>query len=337
MPSPDDRIAIIALTSPLGLMHADSHFLAPLTFREWRQLVAGLERMGTDLASFREQSREICDDPGSIDHSLLVRARLLLDRCHRVERATRDLEARGIWIATSGEKGYPTQWIRRLGSTAPPLVYGVGYPGNTDQVAIGIVGSRNISEPLTEVANDLGAAAVLGNHSIVSGGARGADRIGMNGALEVGGTVVGILPDHLQRERLRRPNRDEIEAGRLTMISVVHPDTPFRVGNAMYRNRLIYAQSELTIVVSATEGTGGTWAGAIGSLKSRWAPVVVWTGKFAPQANHRLVERGAMPMIAVPESNAAICALVHAAAVAFETNTLRPSRDTNLQLPLLEE
>ncbi|HET9659865.1 MAG TPA: DNA-processing protein DprA [Thermomicrobiales bacterium] len=332
----DDRIAIIALTTPLGLTPAEIDKIAPISIRTWSRLTTWFDRGAIGAASLYERSTETEAVLTAIDPSLPLCVEQLLSRCERVERAVSELEDRGIWIATIGERGYPKRWTRTLGSTAPPLVYGDGVHDNVDRPAIGIVGSRDISERLIGVANDLGAKAVLGDFAVVSGGARGADRIGMNGALDVGGTVIGILPDHLQRERLRRQNRDDIDVGNLTMISVVHPDTPFIVGNAMYRNRLIYALSELTIVVSASDGTGGTWAGAIENLKHRWAPLAVWTGSFAPKASHRLVDHGAIALNEIPASSNDVRALLHDVTNAFDAKGRQSSKANTLQLGLFE-
>lgn len=334
--STDDRFAIIALTTSLGLTSSETGLIAPLSIPTWSRLAAWLAHNGAGPAALLERSGQTVAALSTIDASLPLRVDQLLDRRNRAERNVRELEDRGIWIAAVGEHGYPKRWSQLFAFSAPPLVYGDGSRDNIDHPAIGIVGSRDISEQLTGIANDFGASVVLGDYAVVSGGARGADRIGMNGALDVSGTVIGILPDHLQRERLRRPNRDAIDRGKLTMISVVHPDTPFDVGNAMYRNRLIYALSDLTIVISCSEGRGGTWTGATENLKHRWAPLAVWTGTFAPEPNHRLVERGAIALSAVPQSSDDVRALVRDAAHAFTASDRRPAKPRNLQLGLFE-
>jgi predicted Rossmann fold nucleotide-binding protein DprA/Smf involved in DNA uptake len=82
----------------------------------------------------------------------------------------------------------------------------------------------------------------------------------------------------------------------------------------MARNRLIYALSDLAIVVSTTEGTGGTWAGAIENLQRRWAPLAIWSGTGAPYANSRLVDLGGFPLAEMPEGDGSIQRLKDAAA-----------------------
>ena len=79
---------------------------------------------------------------------------------------------------------------------------------------------------------------------------------------------------------------------------------PFSAGAAMGRNKLIYALSDVAVVVSSAEGSGGTWAGALEALKGGWVPVVARSGPGVPPGNAALVARGAraLPEDAIPSS-----------------------------------
>ncbi|MCY3786193.1 MAG: hypothetical protein OXG47_05640 [bacterium] len=58
---------------------------------------------------------------------------------------------------------------------------------------------------------------------------------------------------------LRSPDiRRAIHEGRAVICTPYSPEAPFSVGNAMGRNKLIYALSDLTLVVAANVDTGGT-------------------------------------------------------------------------------
>jgi predicted Rossmann fold nucleotide-binding protein DprA/Smf involved in DNA uptake len=61
----------------------------------------------------------------------------------------------------------------------------------------------------------------------------------------------------------------------------------------MGRNKLIYAFSDVAVVVSSAEGSGGTWTGAIEALKGGWVPLVVRSGSGVPPGNAALIARGA--------------------------------------------
>jgi predicted Rossmann fold nucleotide-binding protein DprA/Smf involved in DNA uptake len=311
------RTVIIALTTSLGLAPAERQLVAPLTPSEWNRLSVQLGRQSLPIDTLLLTSPiELLTLTGG-DEALASRIAMLLERIEAAKDAVRDLDNRRIWVLTNAEAGYPELWRTRLGASAPPVLFGVGNQELLEKRSIGIVGSRDISAELSEVANDLGATAAYEPFVVVSGGARGTDRIGLTGALEVDGSVVAVVPDHLQRDRLRRQNHDDIARGRLTMVSVVHPDSAFSVGNAMYRNRLIYALSTLTIVVATSGDGGGTWAGATANLKQRWVPLAVWTGQHAPSANQRLVELGGYGFDTIPKSRAEMGTLIQAATDRF--------------------
>ena len=53
------------------------------------------------------------------------------------------------------------------------------------------------------------------------------------------------------------------------MASPYAPDAPFRAGNALGRNKIIYALSHVTFVVASDDKSGGTWGGAKESLDRR--------------------------------------------------------------------
>ena len=74
------------------------------------------------------------------------------------------------------------------------------------------------------------------------------------------------------------------------------PDAPFKAGKAMGRNKLIYAQAALTVVIASDDGTGGTWSGATEALKHGFGPVAVWRGEGEGPGNEPLQQRGATPV-----------------------------------------
>ena len=69
----------------------------------------------------------------------------------------------------------------------------------------------------------------------------------------------------------------------------------------MGRNKLIYAGSLTTLVVASDIETGGTWAGAVESLKHGFGPVAVWRGPGEGPGNERLEQMGAMPVGSLDE------------------------------------
>ncbi len=80
----------------------------------------------------------------------------------------------------------------------------------------------------------------------------------MNAAFEAGRTVIGV-PAHSLSRTLRSPGVRRAVHDDRTVICTPHaPDSPFSVGKAMGRNKLIYALSDVTVAVAADKGSGGT-------------------------------------------------------------------------------
>jgi DNA processing protein len=52
-------------------------------------------------------------------------------------------------------------------------------------------------------------------------------------------------------------------------------------------------ESSYAIVVASDAETGGTWAGAMETLKNRWIPVFVLEHEQMPEGNKLLLQKGA--------------------------------------------
>ena len=101
--------------------------------------------------------------------------------------------------------------------------------------------------------------------------------------------------DEIERA-VRRPDfRPYLADGELTLIAVKHPAAGFSVGDAMGRNRLIYALAEAGVVVASGE-SGGTRAGALENLKAGWVPLFVRDDSDAPDGNRELLDAGGLPI-----------------------------------------
>ena len=216
-----------------------------------------------------------------------------------VERATAvafeldRLEQSGIKTLTAFDEHYPHLWLDRLGAKAPPMLHAAGALDLLDTPGLGVVGSRDVAAAGGEVAKEVARLAAGRGLPLVSGGARGVDQLAMDAAFEAGGGVVGILAESLSR-KLKRPDvRRAVYEGSTVMCTPYSPDAPFSAGNAMGRNKLIYAQAALTVVVASDDGAGGTWSGATEALKHGYGPVAVWRGDGEGPGNAPLQQRGA--------------------------------------------
>lgn len=286
--------AILLLTAPLivgkGQQSPDS-----LTHGEYKQMARFL----------RDNQRQPSDFLGSDAKELIEKCAVLFDRA-RIERllgrgfllsqAIERWQARTIWVISRADAGYPGKLKTRLKDDAPPVLYGCGDAALLETGGLAIVGSRNVDSVLVEYTEGIGRLAAKAKRTVVSGGARGIDQAAMRGALDAGGCVVGVLSESLERMALIREHREFLMENRLVLVSPYDPSAGFNVGNAMQRNKLIYAFADAALVVSSDVEKGGTWAGAIEQLKKlRFVPVYVRTKGEASKGLDALRIKGALP------------------------------------------
>ena len=176
------------------------------------------------------------------------------------------------------------------------MLHAVGPTALLDDGGVGVVGSRDLTPAGVDVARAIAQRAANDGRTVISGGARGADRQAMQAAIGTGGSCVGVLADALVRTTNDVEVRRAIADEQLCLLTPYTPTAPFSVGNAMGRNKLIYALADVTVVVASDEGRGGTWAGATEALKRRYGRVAVWTGEGGGPGNTALVDLGATPL-----------------------------------------
>ncbi|GBE10346.1 hypothetical protein BMS3Abin12_00910 [bacterium BMS3Abin12] len=198
----------------------------------------------------------------------------------------------GLWVMTRSDPDYPVRFKQRLGTDSPAILFGCGNRSLLNGGGLAVIGSRNATDKELAYSRDLGALAAAEGYSIVSGGARGVDETSMLGALEAGGTVVGVLADSLLRACSSAKYRKYLMANNLVLISTFYPEAGFNAGNAMQRNKYIYCLSDAALVVQS--GTkGGTWSGAMENLKKQWVPLWVKRTNDESAGNSAIVEGGA--------------------------------------------
>ena len=108
-------------------------------------------------------------------------------------------EQSGLHLISSVDADYPGRLKERLGHGAPPLLYAHRRSEAAGGGSPRIVGARDVSDAGAEIAKGAAAIAVAHAHGVVSGGAKGVDRLAMGAALDAGGRAVGVLADSLVR------------------------------------------------------------------------------------------------------------------------------------------
>jgi predicted Rossmann fold nucleotide-binding protein DprA/Smf involved in DNA uptake len=219
----------------------------------------------------------------------------LLKRGVKLGFAVEKWNQSGIWVICRSDPDYPARYRTHLKEKAPPILFGAGERSLLQGGGLAIVGSRDVDATGEVFARKVAERCARAGMPVVSGGARGVDQIAMLSALENGGIVLGILADSLLRRSVARDARDALADGRLLLISPYHPEAGFNVGNAMGRNKFIYALAEYGLVVRSDYLKGGTWEGAKEELKQDpGRPVFVRSEPNVPRGNQELLKMGAL-------------------------------------------
>jgi predicted Rossmann fold nucleotide-binding protein DprA/Smf involved in DNA uptake len=229
------------------------------------------------------------------------RVEALLERRTALALAVEQLEHKGTWTITSAAEGYPRRIVDRLNDEAPAVLHGVGDAALLPTEAIGIVGSRDIDDDAADVTRRVAAAVAEGGYSVVTGGAQGVDQLAMNTAFGIGGPVVGVLADSLERAIAKPSTRQGVSRGGICLVTPYAPAAGFTPASAMGRNKIVYALSKTVVVVRSNLESGGTWSGATEALNRGYANVASWVGPGSASGNQRLVELGAQPIAALDD------------------------------------
>lgn len=290
--SPNTK-AILMLTAPLvaGRSGKTSGLLTPSEYKRLAKRLLELRAKPADLLT-TAADQLLGDCNGLLDKTRLQR---LLARGFLLSQAVERWHARAIWVVSRADGTYPQRLKTRLREDAPPILYGCGDRSILESGGLAVVGSRNVADALIEYTKAVGRLAASAGRTLVSGGARGIDQAAMRGALEAGGRVTGVLADSLEKSAMQREHRNMLLEGQLVLVSPYDPSSGFNVGQAMQRNKLVYALADAALVVSADRGKGGTWSGAIEQLeKLHLVPVFVRTKAGSSAGLSALAEKGAL-------------------------------------------
>lgn len=225
-----------------------------------------------------------------------ARMKALLARGASMAIAIEKWVNKGLWVLCRSDEAYPQRLKQHLKRCAPPILYGAGDRTMLSKGGLAVVGSRHIDAEAESFARAVGRSAAQSGMQLISGAAREVDETAMHGAFEEGGAVIGVMADSLLRAAVSGKYREGIRSGQLVLISTYNPEAGFNVGNAMGRNKYIYALADFAVVVSSDYQEGGTWAGADEELRRESGrPVFVRTGAGVPRGNTELLRKGAKP------------------------------------------
>jgi predicted Rossmann fold nucleotide-binding protein DprA/Smf involved in DNA uptake len=267
-----DAKAILLLCGRFGKNDAING-TRPLSLSEYNRLAGWLVACKARPADLLSDAATdlLAGAPAGIDTD---RAKNLLSRGAAMALAVEKWTNNGIWVICRSDAAYPERLKHHLKKQAPPILYGIGEIDLVSRGGLAVVGSRNIDNEGELFTRKVAEESARQRIQIVSGGARGVDQIAMLAALEAGGTVLGVLADSLMKAAVSGKYRRGIREKQLTLISPYNPDARFNVGNAMARNKYIYALADCALVAASEYQKGGTWAGAREELKRESARAV---------------------------------------------------------------
>ena len=247
----------------------------PLTAKGLNRLESRLKQLGRDISELadHESDKVLAELGEGFDENHLGS---LLGRGMKMALALEKWQQRAIWVLCRVDTEYPQLLKRRMGASTPPVIFGCGDVGVLDRDAIAIIGSRRADRGSLEFARTAGRQAAEFGFAVVSGGAKGVDQAAMSGVVDADGCTIGVLPNGLSSAAIASENRMLINDERLLLISPFDPGAGFNVGNAMGRNKLIFALSKAGLVVESDYNKGGTWAGATEQFKRlKFVPMFV--------------------------------------------------------------
>ncbi|AFY35362.1 DNA-processing protein DprA [Calothrix sp. PCC 7507] len=273
----------------------------PLTLSEYNSLTDWLRENQMRPADLLEPAAKERLQQITINKLNPERLLALLERGAMLSFAVEKWTNKGLWVLGRSDAKYPKRLKQRLRHLAPAILYGVGNVELLSMGGLAIVGSRDVDEEILGYTRKVAQNSALEGMQIISGAARGVDQEAMLGVLDAGGISVGVLADSLTKAAVNSKYRSSIKEGRLTLVSSYDPDAGFNAGNAMGRNKYVYALADYALVVNSAFGTGGTWAGAVEALsRLQEIPVFVWLDSTVSEGNQQLRNQGAKPFPSEP-------------------------------------
>ena len=239
-PQPDNRLAAqlrLALVPGIG-----PHL--------WRRLLEHFRTPQAVLAASLEELQQIRGIGLQTSQAILAAHR---DR--RAEETIAVCQQCGIEVLTETAATYP-QLLREI-PTPPNLLFVRGSLRACDSLAIGIVGTRRVTNYGRRQAQRLAAELSHAGLTIISGLARGVDAAAHYGALDAGGRTIAVMGSgllHIYPPEHRTLARRIQDCGAL--LSEFPPNHQPSRSTFPQRNRIITGLSLGVIVIEAPEKSG---------------------------------------------------------------------------------
>ena len=190
---------------------------------------------------------------------------------------------------------YPNDLKKNLKKkSSPTLLYSKGDINMFNEDKVAIVGSREVNDKSIDFTKNVARNCVDNSQIVVSGFAKGTDRLALETALEFKGKSIIVLPQGITTFSTGfRKYYSQILDGDVVVVSTFHPKSTWSVGLAMARNTYIYGFAN-SIFVSQSSNSGGTWSGVIDGIKKERDIYIRKASKKEKCANNLLISKGAI-------------------------------------------
>jgi DNA processing protein len=217
------------------------------------------------------------------------------------EQVLESTQRMGITTLTWLDEDFPRR-LREI-DQPPPVLYIKGAFTLEDDWSVAVVGTRNVTTYGRKVTEELSAFLSHNKITVVSGLARGVDRIAHESALKQGGRTVAVLGsgvDNIYPPEHRGLAERIAQQG--AVISDYPPGTPPDGVNFPPRNRIISGLSMASVIIEAGE-TSGALITATFSVNQGREVFAVPGSIYAPQSKgaNRLIRDGAHPLLRFEE------------------------------------
>lgn len=269
----------LLLTSSLGDL-SRKH----LTLKQFRTLILRAK----EQPNLREASAVTMEDMLAMgyDDAMAQRVVDLFSERERMMAYLRLAKGQGCSLIALSNPQYPAILAERLGLDAPTVLWAKGNLDLLAQPAIALVGSRELKPENWHFAQEVGRWAAQNGFVLVSGNARGADRVGQESCLQHGGQIISVVANKLTDQPTRK---------NVLYLSENSFDLDFSSYRALSRNRIIHAMGAKTFVAQSDFKKGGTWDGTVKNLRHGWSPVYCFADESP--ACRELTALGAQPII----------------------------------------
>ena len=190
----------------------------------------------------------------------------------RTNAAAASLLQHNAVVHVADTDGYPPRVQQAWPELGAPLWMFVNAPGGQlpHGPAVAVVGTRHPTLDGLRTAREIGQLLGRQRVTVVSGMARGIDQAAHLGALDAGGRTVGVLGTGFGVDYPHRdgPVRDAVAASG-GLVSELLPGTPPMKPSFLWRNRIIAALADVTVVVEGRDGSGALHTARMAAAQGR--------------------------------------------------------------------